>query len=44
MRNATSSRQGAAITCTAIGSGDIGDELGTGTATTGRPTNEIGCV
>ena len=40
MRSATSSRQGAAMICTPIGSGSSG----TGTATTGRPMNEIGCV
>ena len=40
MRSATSSRQGAAMICTPIGSG----ASGTGTATTGRPMNEMGCV
>ena len=40
MRNATSSRHGAAMICTPIGKGDSG----TGTATTGTPTNDIGCV
>ena len=40
MRNATSSRHGAAMICTAIGNG----ASGTGTATTGRPMNEIGWV
>ena len=40
MRSATSSRQGAAMICTPIGSGCSG----TGTATTGRPMKEIGCV
>src|SRR5262245_35996254 len=39
-RSATSSRHGAAMICTPTGSG----ESGTGTATTGRPTKEIGCV
>src|SRR5262245_33926836 len=40
MRSKISSRQGAAMICTAIGSGSNG----TGTVTTGRPTNEIGWV
>src|SRR5262249_14045843 len=40
MRSATSSRQGAAMICTPIGNGSSG----TGTATTGRPMNEIGWV
>ena len=40
MRSAMSSRQGAAMICTPIGSGFSG----TGTATTGRPMNEIGWV
>ena len=40
MRSATSSRHGAAMIWTAIGSG----VSGTGTATTGKPMNEIGCV
>ena len=40
MRSATSSRHGAAMICTPIGSGSSG----TGTATTGRPMNEIGWV
>ena len=40
MRNGMSSRQGAAMICTPIGSGSSG----TGTATTGRPTKEIGWV
>ena len=40
MRSAISSRHGAAMTCTPIGSG----LRGTGTATTGRPMNEIGWV
>ena len=39
-RRAISSRQGAAMICTPIGSGC----KGTGTATTGKPMNEIGCV
>src|SRR5437867_993897 len=39
-RNAISSRQGAAMICTPIGIGSSG----TGTATTGRPMNEIGWV
>ena len=39
-RSARSSRQGGAMICTAMGRG----ESGTGTATTGRPMNEIGCV
>ena len=39
-RNARSSRQGAAMTCTAIGIGSSG----TGTAITGSPMNEIGWV
>ena len=38
--SAMSSRQGAAMICTPIGSGSSG----TGTATTGRPMNEIGWV
>ena len=40
MRSAMSSRQGAAMICTPIGSGSSG----TGTATTGRPMKEIGWV
>ena len=40
MRSAMSSRHGAQMICTAIGSG----ESGTGTATTGRPMKEIGWV
>ena len=40
MRSAMSSRHGAAMICTPIGSGSSG----TGTATTGRPMNEIGWV
>ena len=40
MRRAMSSRQGAATICTPIGSGSSG----TGTATTGRPMNEMGWV
>ena len=40
MRSATSSRHGAAMICTPIGSG----ASGTGTATTGRPMKEIGWV
>ena len=40
MRSATSSRHGAAMICTPIGIG----VSGTGTATTGRPMNEIGWV
>jgi hypothetical protein len=40
IRSATSSRHGAAMIWTPMGSGDSG----TGTATTGRPTNEIGWV
>ena len=40
MRKAISSRQGAAMIWTPIGSGFSG----TGTATTGRPMNEIGWV
>src|SRR5262249_22670292 len=39
-RSAISSRQGAAMTCTPIGIGTSA----TGTATTGRPMKEIGCV
>ena len=41
-RRARSSRQGAAISCTPIGS--CGWQPQTGTAQTGRPMNEIGCV
>ena len=40
MRSAISSRQGAAMICTPIGKG----LSGTGTATTGSPMKEIGCV
>src|SRR5580700_4533154 len=40
MRKPTSSRHGAVMICTAIGNG----ASGTGTATTGRPMNEIGWV
>ena len=40
MRRATSSRHGAAMICTPIGNGSSG----TGTATTGKPINEIGWV
>ena len=40
MRSTTSSRHGAAITCTPIGKG----ESGTGTVTIGTPMKEIGCV
>src|SRR5512135_3468779 len=40
MRNAMSSRHGAQMICTPIGSG----ASGTGTATTGRPMKEIGWV
>ena len=41
VRRQMSSRQGAAMTCTPYG---IAPASRTGTAATGRPTNEIGCV